>query len=89
MLLVYTVITKGPSDVLVTLLQVSRQPSLEEYRIHSELCVEERHVAIDVGQCLHAHVAFTEVSVYVGQILITAWTPECPPRCHLQFNGGR
>ena len=35
---------------LIALLHVARETSLEEYRVHSELGVEEGHVTIEIGE---------------------------------------
>ena len=68
------------SDKLVAFLEVARQPSFEEYRVDTELCVEQRHVTIETSQELHADMTLLEVCVDGGERIRATGTTECPTR---------
>ena len=54
------------------------QTRLEEDRVHAELRVEERHVAVDLHEEIDALVALLEVHLVTGQSLRAARTAEGP-----------
>lgn len=63
-----------------------RQPRLEEYRVHSELSVQQRHVSVDFHEEVDALVALVEVRIVVWQSLRTSGTAEGPAWRHLRKN---
>lgn len=71
------------SDELETLLLIVRYTSLEQNGVHSELRVEQRHVAVDLHEKVHALVSLVEVRVLDRQCLRATRTSESPPRRHL------
>ena len=59
------------------------QARLKEHRVHPELSVEQRHVAIHLDEEVDALVALVEVRVVVRQRLRAAGAAEGPARRHL------
>ena len=60
------------------------QAGLKEHRIHSELSVEQRHIAIHLYKEIDALVTLMKVGVIMRQGLRTARATEGPPRRHLR-----
>lgn len=59
------------------------QAGLEQHRVHAELCVEQRHVAVHLDKEVDALVALMEVGVVVRQRLGAAGAAEGPAGGHL------
>lgn len=59
------------------------KPGLEEDRIHTELGVQQRHVAIHFDKEVDAFVSLMEVRVIMRKGLRTARAAESPARSHL------
>lgn len=60
------------------------QTGLEQHRVHAELCVEQRHVAIHFYKEVDALMALVEVGVIVRERLGTAGAAEGPAGGHLK-----
>ena len=79
---------RGRLDELEALGLVVGQARLEEHRVHPELGVEQRHVAVHLDEEVDALVALVEVRVVVRQRLRTAGAAEGPARRHLSRRDG-
>lgn len=70
-------------DELEALGLVVGKAGLEQHRVHAELCVEQRHVAIHLDEEVDALMALVEVGVIVRECLGAAGAAEGPARGHL------
>lgn len=73
-----------PLDELEALGLVMGQARLEEHRVHPELCVQQRHIAVHLDKEVDTFVPLVKVGIIVRQGLGTSWASESPPRGHLE-----
>lgn len=78
-----------PLDELEALGLVVGEPGLEQHRVHAELRVQQRHVAVHLDEEVDALVALVEVRVVVGQGLGAAGAAEGPAGRHLETQSER
>jgi hypothetical protein len=67
------------SDELEALLFVVRYSRLEEYRVHTELSVQQGHIPIHFDKEVDALVPLLEVGVIHRQCFWATGASECPP----------
>ena len=60
-----------------------RKSCLKQHRIHSELGIDKRRVAIYTAEELDTFMSLMEVRVVHRESFWTAWASEGPTGCHL------